>query len=328
MVVAVVAAELGLRPLTTPLDNFWAPIAIENVDAKPREMRRFSEGIATSHFSRSRARLTGNPPIAGGATGVILGDSYVQAVSVPDRETMGGFLERSLRAAGWSVNVRQYGWSGADVPRYVQVAPDIIHRWDPAWVVVVITANDLGPDLFDDRIRLVKRPDGHWGASSDSGVVRIGRVRRIAEDALARSSLLYQLSKRAQEAGLPLIGDGGGGDGGPASLQAGGLPLPERALVALAALQDAYRDRLRVLFIADVGVDGRRPSSPAEEAVFGACTALDIRCADTRALMTEDRLDSVRLSRGFMNSVPGVGHINAVGHAIAAETILRGLVAP
>ena len=324
---AVLAAELALRPLTTPLDNVWVPIPRENPITRPREVRRFTEGIAASHFSRARARLTGNRPFAGGATGLILGDSYVEAVQVPDDKTMGSFLERSLRSAGSRVNVRQYGWSGADVPQYVQVAPALIRRWDPAWVVVVITANDLGPDLLDGRIRLVRSPDGRWGATADPPDRRTSRLRRIAEAALSRSVLLYHLSKRIQEAGLPLVGAGDEGAAGPASTQAGGLPLQERARLALAALRDAYGDRLRVLFIADVGVDGMSRNSPAEEAVLAACDTLGIRCADTRALMIRDRLDSLRLARGFINSVPGLGHINALGHELAARAML-GLVSP
>jgi hypothetical protein len=324
---AVLLAELGLRRLTTPLDNIWMSIAADELGAEAREVRRFTEGIAVGHFTHSRARLTGNPPVPGAATGVILGDSYVEALQVSDGETMGAVLERSLRVAGLNFNVRQYGWPGTDIPHYVLIAPTVTRVWDPAWVVVVVTENDLGPDLLDGRTRLVKQPDGRWAAAADSGPARASSLRRTVERALGSSVLLYHLSKRAQETGL--VGPNAGGGGGrKASMQPGGPPLPHRALFALAALRDAYGDRLRVLFVANVGLDGQKEKSPAEEVVFAACAKLNIRCANTRALMTRDRLDSLRVSRGFTNSVPGDGHINSVGHALAAETILRELVAP
>jgi hypothetical protein len=326
---ALVAAELALQPLTTALDNVWAPITLDQLDSEVREVRRFTETIATSHFSRSKSRLTGNPPMSGAPTGVILGDSYVEAVEVSDSETMGSVLERSLRAAGFNINIRQYGQFGADIPRHVLIAPEVIKAWNPAWVVVVVTASDIAPNIFSPgaREQLIQLDNGHWVAKSSVGEPRVGRVRRIGEKVLQSSVLLYHMAKRAQEAGLPLIRAKNKARGA-ASLQSGGLPLPQRAELALSALRDVYGDRLRVLFGADVGLDGRQGPSPAENAVMAGCATLALRCASTRLLMTADRLESVRLSRGFMNSVPGSGHLNAVGHELAARTMLQQLVAP
>lgn len=327
-VCAFIAAELALTPFTTALDNVWAPITADRLDGEVREVRRFTETIATSHFSLSRSRLTGNAPIADGPTIVILGDSYVEALEVSDGETMGAVLERSLRGVGINANVRQYGWFGADVPRYVYVAPELIQTWDPQWVVVLITASDLGPRLLIGREKLVLHPDGHWSATNDPAPMRAGRSHRIGEAVLSKSVLLYHLTKRAQTAGLPIIRPSNGRGAGLPSTRPGDLPLPERAVVSLTALKDVYGDRLRVLFVADVGLDGLKPASPAEEVTMAACARVDVRCANTRNRMTRDRQDSVRLSRGFMNSTPGHGHLNAVGHVIAAETIFKDLIAP
>ncbi|HWN17753.1 MAG TPA: hypothetical protein VNO19_02445 [Gemmatimonadales bacterium] len=325
-VCAIAVVELGLVPLTTPLNNVWSPILADRLDGEVREVRRFTETIAASHFSLSRARLTGNPPLSGAATGVILGDSHVEAVEVPDRETMGAIVERSLRSADTRINVRQYGWYGSDVPKYVQVAPEITQVWDPVWVVVVITASDLGPDILTAGVRLVRGTDGHWGVTAESAPARIGRARKIAEQVLSSSGLIYHLAKRGQTAGLPIIRAKNEFGAGKASLRPGGIPLPERTLIALDALREAYGERLRILFATDVGIDGLAPESPAENAVLAACASLGLRCASTRAPMIQDRLDSARLSRGFTNSVPGEGHLNTVGHTLAAETILRNLV--
>ena len=313
-------------PLTTPLDNLWAPISADRLDGPVREVRRFTETIAASHFSLSRARLTGNVPLPGAPVGVILGDSHVEAVEVSDRETMGAVVERSLRDSGHSINVRQYGWFGADVPKYAVEAPGIIQAWDPAWVVVVITASDLGPELLTKGDRLVPQPDGQWGAQPGQGRPPSAGARKVAESVLHRSVLLYHLAKRAQGAGLPLIRARNFSREGPASLRAGGIPLSDRTLIALTVLANVYGERLRILFAADVGIDARSPASPAEQAVTAACDTLRLRCASTRNLMVQDRRDSLRLSRGFMNSEPGSGHLNAVGHTLAAQTILRDLL--
>jgi hypothetical protein len=322
IVAAVMVAELALRLITTPLDNVWAPIGPDTLGV--REVRRFTEAIAVSHFSQSRARLTGHPHLIDAPTGVIVGDSHVEAVEVSDDHTMGAVLEESLRRSGQRINVRQYGWTGEDVPKYVQVGPDIMHVWDPVWVVVVLTASDLGPGMLHGRVRLVQQSDGHWAAIGHSSGGPSGRLRRTAEHALSRSVLLYHLAKRAQAAGLPL--EHAARQPGRPSTRPSRVPLPERALIGLTALRETYGSRLRVLFAADVGLDGISARSPAEDAVLAACDSLAIRCANTRARMTHDRQDAIRLSRGFMNSPPGEGHLNDVGHALAAETILEDLI--
>lgn len=329
MLAAVLLAEFALRPFTSALDNEWDSLAAEQASSHAREVRRFTEGIATSHFSRSRARLTGNPPIESAPIGVILGDSYVEAVQVSDEETMGSALERALRATGQDINVRQYGWPGVDIPQYVSVARDLIRLWDPVWVVVVITANDLGPGISGLLVHPVNDPSRDPRTVTDLKQEPTTWIHRLTGIVLGHSVLVYHLLKRAQEAGLRLPGTAHARDNaGPASLQPGGLPLPQRTHVALTALRESYGDRLRILFIADVGVDGRQGQSPAERSVLAACATLHIRCADTRALMSRDRRDSLRVSRGFINSTPGAGHINAVGHALAAETIRRELLMP
>lgn len=326
-VCAVGMAELSVRSLTTALDNQWDPLGSESSRTPVREVRRYTEGIAKSHFTSSRKRLTGHLPVLGGVDGIILGDSYVEALQVRDNQTMGAVLERSLRATGRKVNVHQYGWSGVDIPYYVFIAPDVIRLWDPAWVVVVITANDLAPNLLSGRYRLVRGSDGWWEAQAKPEQRR-SHFRRVSETVLTRSSLLYQLSKRAQEAGVPLVRSSAAHGDGPGSTQAGALSLPQRSRIALAALRDGYGDRLRILFVADVGLDGRTPESPAEKAVLSTCRRLMLRCAGTRRLMNQDRLASQRLARGFINSAPGAGHLNPTGHALTAETIRRDLINP
>ena len=49
---------------------------------------------------------------------MIIGDSHVVAYSVRDEETMGSVVERLSRTAGRRLNVRQYGWHGANSPTF------------------------------------------------------------------------------------------------------------------------------------------------------------------------------------------------------------------
>jgi hypothetical protein len=64
-----------------------APIAEDSDDQAVETVHYFRESIATSHFTRSQARLTGNPMITGAPWAVILGDSFVEGIQV-DQDTI------------------------------------------------------------------------------------------------------------------------------------------------------------------------------------------------------------------------------------------------
>jgi len=146
VIAAIAVLEMALRPLASA--NL-PPIAQPGADSAGSSVvtsRQLEEGIAESHYSAAGARLTGNATIVGAASIVILGDSHVMAREVSDRETMGSWIERLARREGHPVNVRQYGWRGASPPQYLLVAPQVIARWHPEQVVVVLDGDDLGPD--------------------------------------------------------------------------------------------------------------------------------------------------------------------------------------
>jgi hypothetical protein len=323
---AVAVTEMGLRRFVTPADARWGGAIADSAGVEIKEVRGFGEGIATAHVTRAHRRLTGTPGTSGGSIGLIIGDSYVEAAQVADDETMGAVLERALAGSGRRTAVWQFGWSAADIPLYVFKAPELLAALDPEWVVVVITANDLGPDLLTARVHLERTPEGRWrGAGVDPDRPVRSPERKVVEWVTGRSAIISVLFRKLREAGI-----GGGAApariAGAASTREGGLPLDERAEVALAALRDAYGPSVGILFIANVGVDGLREPSPAESAVARACERLQMRCANTRGAMARDRADSLRLSRGFVNTEPNFGHINAVGHRLAAETILTQLL--
>ena len=120
-------------------DSFDAPVVVS---------RQIDEGIASARFSRAGARLTGNAPIPDAPVTVFLGDSYVVAREVADDQTMGSLVERLARLERFDINVRQYGWRGASAAQYLQAAQEIMQRWNPDRVVIVLSEDDLGADAL------------------------------------------------------------------------------------------------------------------------------------------------------------------------------------
>lgn len=143
-----------------------APIA-EDSDEQPVDtVHYFREGIATAHFTRSHARLTGNATIADAPWTVILGDSFVEGLQVDDRDTMGSQLERLARRHNQKLNVRQYGWSGDAPAHYALLAPEVIRKWHPKMIVAVTNVDDYSPMALDTAFAVLRIHDGKGTATA------------------------------------------------------------------------------------------------------------------------------------------------------------------
>ncbi len=284
-------------------------------------VRWYHEGIATSHFSAGTARLTGNPPMDDGPVGVIIGDSHVQAIQVADTETMGAVVERVARQAGVRLTARQYGWSAASPAAYVARAPAILRRWNPAWVVVVLDGSDLEPTALADAPVATIAPDTSLAITGslvpEEPVGWRGRATLAAKRVARRSVLAWELIQRAST--IRHLDD---------TLPPPTLPTPTNLpvndeLVADASVRSLHRafgDRLAIVYIATVTATDARPE-PSERTLAAACRAQGVPCVSTRTAMIDLRDGAATLARGFENSAPGVGHLNARGHALVGRMI-------
>jgi len=88
------------------------------------------------------------------------------------------------------------------------------------------------------------------------------------------------------------------------------------------ALKKAYEARLIIVYAPPVGHD---TVEPVETELRGLCADLGVAFVSVREALARDRKEHHRLSRGFHNTAPGVGHFNATGHRIIGEEIWRYL---
>ena len=325
---ALVAAELGLRLFVSPNAPPAPDIPHDALFAPAVTTREIDEGIGAARFSVTGARLTGNTPLERGAsTIVLLGDSYVAAREVDDTVTAGSRLERTARAAGSRVNVRQYGWRGASPPQYVLAAKAIRARWDPARVVILLSNDDLDDHaLAGDYPRMRVKRDG-------SALLIPGFMRpRDRAPAFVRHSVLAlpawrrwnQVADRAPALVRDWLDRPATGWNAPDSAEVARVP---RAVVR--ALARAYGGNLALVYIADVRVTGEGGDTPdrLETKLLDACAELHARCASTRDAMLAARREGL-IARGFSTTTLGVGHLNATGHAIVANTIWSLIATP
>jgi hypothetical protein len=321
--VALASFEIGLRPLALRVEYPPGQVRqyFESEADKPLvEYRQYREGVSVSRFHPDGARVTGNEPLDGATVGLVLGDSNMRAIPVDDAEIAASVLERTARAGGVPLAVREYGFSGAAAPTYVAVAPGLLGDWDPAWVAVVLDPGDLNdaPLALTSGWRMAIRPD----LSID--LVRVppaekSPLRRRADTWVNRSTLARLLEGRTADVVREALRPADPADAdlvqAPASDDATLVP---RASVR--ALKQAYGDRLIVVYTPYVPVSGDAPDD-TERALVEACAAEGVECVSTRAAFLDARDREGRFARGFSNTHADFGHLNAVGHRIVAEAI-------
>ena len=316
IIAAIAVLEIALRPLATA--NL-PPIAQPGADSAGSPVvtsRQLEEGIAESHYSAAGARLTGNAAIAGARSIVILGDSHVMAREVADSETMGSWIERLARREHHLVNVRQYGWRGASPPQYLLVAPQVLARWHPEQVVVVLDGDDVGPDPLNrrfprmriggsDSLEIVNAPLGTEAPAPShhySSLATLVRLRSLQILARAPRTVRYWLHSPTESRG----------------------PQPSAAMIAavpraeVKALARAFGPGVLIVYTADVRVIGGERADPGEARLLIACAEQGVRCLSMRTIMLRARSRG-RVSRGFSTTTLGVGHLNATGHELVGR---------
>ena len=321
MIAALLLLEGAMRPLVTAslppvpdpaADRFGGPVVTN---------RQVEEGISTSTYSAAGARLTGNETIPNAPVVVILGDSHVAGREVGDRETMGSWLERIARVNGQPLNVRQYGWRRASPPQYLVVARDVIARWHPVQVVVVLGGHDMGADPLNrhyPRMRL--SPDGSVQIVTAPKRSAARTRRRISSGgsslvALARERFqnVAQRAPRFVRTHFP----GSTEERGPTPTPTELARVPSAEVRALA---QAFGPSLTLVYTAAVRATGGAQPDPEEAHLLAACAELRVHCISTRAEMLARRRVG-EVFRGFPTTTLGVGHMNAAGHRLVAEEI-------
>jgi hypothetical protein len=249
---------------------------------------------------------------------VILGDSHVVAREIKDSETMGAWVERLARKDLQLVNVRQYGWRGASPPQYLLAAHDVLERWHPTQVVVVLDGDDLGADplnrrfprlkiVGNDSIQIVRDPASKAALSHSHHTFTLASMFRLRwQQVIERSpkSVRYWLGAELEPRGPQ-----------PDSASIAAVPHAE-----VKALSRAFGSRLLIVYTADVRATGGEKPDPGERRLLDACAEEKVRCISMRSLMLAARRNGF-VVRGFSTTTLGVGHLNAFGHELVGRTI-------
>jgi hypothetical protein len=308
--------------------RFWIypprPISQDGIANPFRLYRQFDEGISAASINDSGARFTtefvpGAPVIA------VMGDSHVFARNVSDGEPMGAVTANLARKAGHPINVRELGRVAATPIELSLAAEDVLRRWNPIRVFIVVSERFFEDAVLKSYESAIK-PDGSGGvtvravAELESTAKppntpyrrlywRFRSSSALAELACNNPVNLFRMLRGFSQSDEPAFRAD---------------PEPPFRL-ALAALQQAYGSRLVIVYHPPIGVTGGEEPDQNERVLAALCAAKRIPFIPVRRAMVEDRDLRSRISNGFINRIPGAGHLNANGHRIVGTAIWQFL---
>ena len=324
---ALLCFEVALRPFVAGWNYPVTPV---------REIRQYTEGMATSHFVPDGIapyghRVTGNAFLPDAPVGIVLSDSHGLAEAVPDQATASSVIERLSRNEGKPLNVEMYGWTGAAAPTYVATAGEITDKWHPVWVAVVLNYTDLTQEpiygLGDAWYWQMKiKPDLSIELVDQRPPTPAGRMEAIRQF-LGRSTLALTLRRRTvliagnQQPEPKAATQASDQKNSTVSALKDQIPLVPRASVR--ALKQAYGDRLLIIYAPECAPFGPLEQTNSEKELLNACREEGAVCSSVREAMISARDTRGQLYRGFNNTAPCAGHLNEVGQEIVAKEIWR-----
>jgi hypothetical protein len=275
-----------------------------------------TEGYGFTHYFTHGEIAT---PFDDGAVSiVVLGDSSTEALQVSDNEKFVSLTEQILRAKGLVANLHNLGESGNSIPEYIYFAPLIKQYYDPEIVVIQLDMSD-GEDAYNPEHLdyFTTNGNGDLELHHKDGPTSYNRIFnkfRIVLPLMGR----YRFAKILQNIKAKSNNDG--------QLQGAGT-YEDRIRMddQLRLLQEAYAGiKVIILLLPNTpSVEGNNITfiDPNYQTLLARAEAIDgFHIIDPKPEF--DRLlKRGFLPRGFMNSMPGEGHLNRFGHLIIGELL-------
>jgi hypothetical protein len=318
LVLGIVAFNFAMGFFVTPQRWVYPPLPISKdlPDNHFREYRQFTEGLSSARINDSGARFTAEF-IPGAPVVVLMGDSHVLARYVSDGEPMGAVTAELARRAGQPLNVRQLGRSGGTPADFALASRDVLARWNPVRVFVVLSQRSFALPLLHSAEAAIDA-DGSVRAIPPHDSL----VRRVYWRFRSSTPLAELLCNNPLAVFAMLWGHGAGDDGEGQAVSAAAEPSLEQPLrLALGTLRQRYGERLVIVYHPVIGLAGGLEPDRNERLLLDISKELGIPCFSVRAAMVRERDGRHLVSNGFINKLPGEGHLNATGQRIVGAAV-------
>jgi lysophospholipase L1-like esterase len=291
------------------------------------------EGNGRSRWWEGGIRRSTAPLDQGPQNVLILGDSFTEALQVSDAEVYSELLERSLNGDGGRWQVINAGTSGASMADYVSYPERLIKRWNPIWTIVQVQEPDFKEDAWSPtkqkrvaffRLDLEKRLNI---VSPDFSPKHNGGLLRVLVRTLREHSALAQFSARRIEEFIAWVEHERPLFVGEVRARSQATPLRVDYCIEeqVQMLKEKFGGRVTVLFLSPFDPRDRKTLTPFENQLRRLCEQEGVSFASLSCYYSTQHVPPHRSPFGFSNSGFNQGHMNPLGHRLAAEAVLQAV---
>ena len=329
IICTLILAEVITRLfLTSPSNQMYDPVF--GWQYQPyTEILHSKEG-----FARNRVNSIGlndsEPNLNAKLKVLVLGDSFVEAVQVPQEFNFTSLLEKAIPGSEF-INA---GRSDANAGHFIPLLEKFEHL-QPDAIVAVISPSDISA-LFGDDIDILQYGE-------DIVALRVNPpqkdvMKKYLEPLLIRSAFATYMARRTK----PLLLDIAAvfnPSPGPMAKAEPGEPQSKQAkkrsyeiaqvkVMTFILRSMAKKGPVTVVFLPEMEFAPNGASTVAKissryaRVLERACKAAEVQCINPSDYLGKAYLSHGNPPFGFSNTKPGKGHLNKLGHQAIAESLL------
>lgn len=294
-----------------------------------------SEGfskIKTDRFGFNNDRIE-NPINTSIDNIIFLGDSYTEALAVNRQNNYVKITEKLLNDNGYAFRSINLGISGNSIPDHIRNAPGFIKTFNPKYVIVQLHFNDfvdeaLNPEhgnkiikkenkySIEHSIRSKKRTANHIADIT-------GWFQPVSFRIINNAISSYQ-EKTFKKNEIHPSND---------SEERNREEIQNIIDWQVRELKKAYGNKIVFLYFSPlpnimegtVNITENSSNTEKKEMVFNSAKKWNIDTFDIEDVLVEYYQKTHRMPRGFQDTRPGLGHLNAAGNYLVADSLYNYL---
>lgn len=292
------------------------------------------EGYGVTHYLQ-HGEITTPFNLDNRATSVVvLGDSHTEAFQISDDDKFVSLAEKKLKFEGENFDLHNLGKSGYGVSDYIYLAPFIKQYYQPEIVVIQLSIGDFVG--FDGGDSFNRKTHNSYFEVTDTGSLELTHEFKHSEAGvfakITSRFMIYQLTQERYFQIMEVLNAKWDFNDQFQPVHAVGttiLPIA-RMDEQLSLLKEAYLESkvivLLLPFAPSIDKNDLGFIDTENLKIFSSLKNIDgfyiINPQSEFNLLVEEG----HLPRGFMNSAPGVGHLNIFGHEIVGKLLAEKIL--